>query len=408
MADDDPDISLSIPLKSIYDEFICPICFNVFENAHMTPCGHNFCEECIKECLNRKHICPCCNFETVKEKLVKNHQMDKMVEAVEREKDAASQAYFNNLLNRSKDNTPQASTEGGGGAAGSPAPKSRELSPIEQLFHTHMKRGLSAYEDYFQELKRKNDKEVERIREDHAGKMAKAQAKIKKATTAGKTAKRSEQKLAKLAASCDEQCALSAAALERSTSLLIQSYDQFLKENMPVPAFLPIKLTVILDAQGIRLDNITLKPADTLTDLRRIVAGRLAERGDPLMEWGNSVFQMNTEEKGGAVVFKDEALAAVHLHIPPGTEVHLTGQAQLKSDAPASCFTATFEKGKNQTCDYFTCKTCGFNWICQACAQNCHKGHVIVDHIRNHKPTWSCCYCVKNRKCKIPNSKTKK
>lgn len=31
------------------------------------------------QCLNRKHQCPCCNKEAVKEKCVKNHHLDKLI-----------------------------------------------------------------------------------------------------------------------------------------------------------------------------------------------------------------------------------------------------------------------------------------------------------------------------------------
>ncbi|CAI8035154.1 hypothetical protein GBAR_LOCUS19748 [Geodia barretti] len=51
--------------------------------------------------------------------------------------------------------------------------------------------------------------------------------------------------------------------------------------------------------------------------------------------------------------------------------------------------------------DYFTCRDCGFNWVCQPCAEICHKGHSLVSYLRNHKPTWACCYCPKKKKCSI-------
>jgi len=42
--DEDADLNLTIPVTAIFDEFLCPICFNLFTSTHMTPCGHNFCE----------------------------------------------------------------------------------------------------------------------------------------------------------------------------------------------------------------------------------------------------------------------------------------------------------------------------------------------------------------------------
>jgi len=58
---------------------------------------------------------------------------------------------------------------------------------------------------------------------------------------------------------------------------------------MPVPSFLPVKVTVVLPEKGIRLENVTLKPTDTLADLRPMVEARVADRGDPVVDWGSDV-----------------------------------------------------------------------------------------------------------------------
>ena len=73
---------------------------------------------------------------------MKNHQFDKLVEIISKEKEEASKAYFTNLLRKSKE-TPMDTT-------GGEARPAKTLSPIEALFHQHMKRSLGAYEDYYQ------------------------------------------------------------------------------------------------------------------------------------------------------------------------------------------------------------------------------------------------------------------
>lgn len=65
-----------LQLKSIYESFICPICLEEITDAFTTSCGHNACEQCIRECLNRRHQCPICNAETTQDRLVKNHHLD--------------------------------------------------------------------------------------------------------------------------------------------------------------------------------------------------------------------------------------------------------------------------------------------------------------------------------------------
>ncbi len=76
---DESELSISIPLKSIYEYFLCPVCLNEVTDGHMTGCGHIFCESCIKECLNRRHVCPLCNAATTVDKLVKNHHFDSLL-----------------------------------------------------------------------------------------------------------------------------------------------------------------------------------------------------------------------------------------------------------------------------------------------------------------------------------------
>ncbi|KAM9384460.1 E3 ubiquitin-protein ligase TRIM21-like [Pholidichthys leucotaenia] len=51
------------------DHFLCPICLDVFTDPVTTPCGHNFCKNCIDEHWNQSAIfkCPNCN-ETFKNK----------------------------------------------------------------------------------------------------------------------------------------------------------------------------------------------------------------------------------------------------------------------------------------------------------------------------------------------------
>jgi len=43
------------------NDFVCPICFNLLKEAHITRCGHTFCHECILKCFETSSRCPKCN-----------------------------------------------------------------------------------------------------------------------------------------------------------------------------------------------------------------------------------------------------------------------------------------------------------------------------------------------------------
>ncbi|KAL5012704.1 hypothetical protein ScPMuIL_011255 [Solemya velum] len=44
------------------NDFVCPICFDLIDEAHITKCGHTFCYKCIKQSLETTNRCPKCNY----------------------------------------------------------------------------------------------------------------------------------------------------------------------------------------------------------------------------------------------------------------------------------------------------------------------------------------------------------
>jgi len=414
--DDDSDLNLSIPVKSFLDEFICPICFNSIKECFMTPCGHNFCKDCIHECINRKHVCPCCNHTTTKDQLVKNHMYDNLLVIITREKDEASKKYFENLISSNGFN----SVKGNEPNAGTNASHAKQLSPIEELFHQHMKKGLSAYEDYYKELKNKFEKKQQSIKDDYLNRMQQMRNKTdeslrelkNKPKTSKKIKAESEQQITQLAEQCEAAVRASSVSLESSVDLLLKSYDQYLRETVPKPTFLPVTVSVSLVSHGLSLDNVTLRTTDSSKDLKDILEKRLKDLGNPVTSFPDKItvsIKRPSDQDGGneTVIVDNEEVPLLQYKLEPGCIIVIGGDVKLKSDQPQQCFTAIFVKGTGQSIDYYTCKDCKFNWICKPCAENCHKGHAIVEYVMNHKPTWNCCYCVKNKKCKLPNHKKK-
>ena len=92
------------------------------------------------------------------------------------------------------------------------------------------------------------------------------------------------------------------------------------------------------------------------------------------------------------------------------TTVVIQGNIKMKSDAPLECLTLKYIKDDPEETkyNYFSCKTCNINWVCEWCREGCHQGHNLLVHISDHRPTYACCYCTKKGFCKIKNSKNAK
>ncbi|XP_054717737.1 E3 ubiquitin-protein ligase COP1-like isoform X2 [Uloborus diversus] len=50
------------PYEDKNNDFLCPICFEMISEAHMTKCGHTFCFKCITTSLEYNKRCPKCGF----------------------------------------------------------------------------------------------------------------------------------------------------------------------------------------------------------------------------------------------------------------------------------------------------------------------------------------------------------
>jgi len=102
----------------------------------------------------------------------------------------------------------------------------------------------------------------------------------------------------------------------------------------------------------------------------------------------------------------DECLS--ELNVRQGAQIHVLTPFVLKSECPSPCITYGWTKELGLKCDYFRCKTCGFNWVCRPCKLQCHKDHELVPFMMQHTPSYACCYCVKKKKCIILNGKSRK
>lgn len=219
--------------------------------------------------------------------------------------------------------------------------------------------------------------------------------------------------------------------LQRVEKVLADAYDRYLTENLAPPSTMPISVKLTFPEKGFEASDIVLKPDETMASIVKRLQSFMIDKGmeivhfPPLDEMEMSfvspftpdaeAVRSSEEEEGPAdktsqqisfmnQVVQPDCRPVLQYSIKPGTEIRFKGKLVLQCDLPKMCFAATFEQNKSQSVDYFTCRTCKFNWVCRPCSEVCHKGHDIVSHVMNHKPTWACCYCPKKKKCCIQRS----
>lgn len=421
---DDRDIQ--IPLKPLLEEFVCPICFDMIKNAYMTPCGHNFCRQCIDECLNVKRECPVCHHEPLApEDLVKNRSLDNILAIANDEKEKALNSNFQALVRNS--------------CAGE-----LKLSPLQEVFQSRMRVCINAYENYYSSL------------------VAQRDSKLQKAKDCGLDKKRYDAKVEKVEKK-----------FETSVRLLLEGYDKMLKEVLPTPSFVPMAVKLVVAEKDVVFPKVVISPIDHLQDILKHFEKQMKGQGMVVVSWDKDVvvcfknpFSLpsstdeeekhnsshpppppppsssssssliivekkgepddkkevikdklddndDNDDKEGDEIVIDDPLKPMHLYgVMPGATIYLKGHFVLKSDLfDTKCFAERFSKDSDEPehLDYFMCKTCGINWICNVCARECHAGHDVSIHIKDHVPTWACCYCWKKCKtCKFNKKKKKR
>eukprot|EP01129_Flabellula_baltica_P013766 TRINITY_DN6460_c0_g1_i1.p1 TRINITY_DN6460_c0_g1~~TRINITY_DN6460_c0_g1_i1.p1 ORF type:complete len:377 (-),score=62.83 TRINITY_DN6460_c0_g1_i1:9-1139(-) len=367
--------NISIPVVRLLDEFTCPICFEFIKECRITPCGHNFCDYCIKECLNLKHVCPVCNADCVVDTLVHNRQFDSILEIVSKEKEKSSNQYFDTLINHDNDSGGQ------------------KFTPVETLFQSYMKKSLGTFQEYYKELEEKNEQSKEEIRRYYDKKM---EAYKKKS---GKSEGRTIDKIVKR---CDKRLEECEEKFQLSTDLLLKSYEDYLKNITPAPQYLPVNVILSIPSKGKKFSNIRVNRADTVLTIRDIFISEM-ERIDPIDELGDDchIVLVNSfhNEIGDEIMLDSEYIPILQYNPINNCTIELRGTVICKSDTPKKCFKNEFKEGALM--DYFACADCKLNWICLACSETCHVGHNLVPYIKDHTATWACCYCPKSRKCKL-------
>ena len=58
----------------------CAICHEVFADACVLPCGHDFCQVCIEQAFDTEHSCPTCQTRHRRSEIRPNRSTRRLVE----------------------------------------------------------------------------------------------------------------------------------------------------------------------------------------------------------------------------------------------------------------------------------------------------------------------------------------
>ncbi|CAI2369745.1 unnamed protein product [Moneuplotes crassus] len=387
--------NLKINVDPILDQFECLVCMNHFRTPHITKCGHSFCQDCIFECLNLKKQCPHCNEGCQPEEVIRNYQLEDLLNQLNEAKKAESEKYFDKIANNEDDE----------------AGIVKDKSPIETVFLLNLREGLLKYQKYYQTLLDEKSKLIEDIDKKFAIKLM----------------EEGEAFQATLESEKQQSITECEGKFREVIDMLVQNYSNAVGSAIPEPEALPVRVTVKVSNKNISFKEISMKSYDCMNDIKRIVIDRFKDMNDPVEEWGNDVqiyirgplvVRKREEDKnewdidegmdpdkvlGKTMKVNNMLTTREKLGIQNGSTIEIYGTIKLKSDMPKKCMKVDFVKGQGEKYDYFKCNTCNLKWLCEACSECCHisQGHEIVPFLVDHTPDWACCYCVKKKKCFI-------
>lgn len=70
---------ISGSLEDKNNDYLCPICFEVIDEAHITRCGHTFCYRCIVKSLEANGRCPKCSYTLTQQDIFPNFLLHELI-----------------------------------------------------------------------------------------------------------------------------------------------------------------------------------------------------------------------------------------------------------------------------------------------------------------------------------------
>ena len=179
--------------------------------------------------------------------------------------------------------------------------------------------------------------------------------------------------------------------------------------------------------KGLIFENISIKPWDSINELKKKIEFLMKGRNNPIEKWDQD---LNVILKGPLVTdeampeeskledadqnsldqtvqIKDYKQPFQTWSIQNGSTISFNGEIMLESEKPRSCMSLGFDPAKKEEFTFYSCEECKIKWICESCMEGCHKtrGHTVKIFVENEVVDWAICYCVKKKKCMIPNKK---
>jgi len=337
----------------------CTICYTAYNEPATTKCGHTYCKSCIEACIDRHHECPDCKTKLTRSDITRNIQIERMQRQIV---DLQEKAKKDPLAGLGQ------------------APMGYVMSPVVDLFQGNIRECMNKFETFCQNIK--NDLE-------------RAKGKIK------------EKMLHGVKVDEEKEIVEIEKKYKNVIDMIIKQYDLHMKDGVQEPKISPIKVIVQIPSKGLRIENVNLRPYDTLRDIKPLIEKQFEIQKNQILKWGSNIryvilkpllvpqqpaLEENKEE--GVEIF-DEMKPIYELNLLPQSRIIVEGKIICVNDVGKPCITLNFKPEDKKAFDYYSCDTCKINWICEPCAQQCHKGHDIKTYLKGHIPPWACCYFFK-------------
>jgi hypothetical protein len=145
---------------------------------------------------------------------------------------------------------------------------------------------LLGFEEYYNELKTKLERNREQVKKSFAIKMSEA-SRQKKSILTNSSSSSSSSTQAGLEKKLLEQLESLQKTFDTSVGLLVAAYESHMTNLAPInPWNLPVSVTLILPERNIVLENVILQPSETIKELRVTLKKILStEKGNVIKEF---------------------------------------------------------------------------------------------------------------------------